>query len=148
MADSDRLWFTFGLLPRTITDQYKSDQPFCYCHNLWSFTFVLFYCTKAVTESVYECVEEIQNVLHSNSKVKVMPYLPVLFFSKTNPTKLQVHIKPHVNSFIFYVLFIFQMPPHYCCLDQLWNHSLCQYDSGNHDMAAEYEHHLHICSNS
>lgn len=45
--------------------------------------FVLLYCTKVITVSVFECVEETQNVLHSNTKVKAMPYLPILCFQQT-----------------------------------------------------------------
>lgn len=62
MVDGDVLWPVFGPMPRTVADQYKFDQPFCYFHNFWSLIYFNFI---ALRSSLSQC--NCQNSLYSNS---------------------------------------------------------------------------------
>lgn len=73
-----------------------------------------------------------------------MPYLPILIFQKTKPNNITSSHKTTCELFYFYIQFYFSDAFLYICLDQLCNDSLCQYESGNHQRAAEYKHHLHV----
>lgn len=98
----DRLWwavsYSWAAGTTIIADQYKWDQPVCYCHNFW--TFVLF-----KVHSLFECMEKV------SAKKSQQSYNDALFvLSYQLQNKIIVHTTGHVDSYFYSFLNFLTFP--------------------------------------